>query len=51
LYELYKQGTVTEEEAIRWADSANNLRIKIRMEKVAAGTEEKGPQLKLSRDR
>jgi Tfp pilus assembly ATPase PilU len=28
---------ITEEEALRWADSANNLRIKIRMEKTGAG--------------
>ncbi|HEC29682.1 MAG TPA: PilT/PilU family type 4a pilus ATPase [Gammaproteobacteria bacterium] len=29
LYDLYKEGKITEEEAVRNADSANNLRLKI----------------------
>ncbi len=37
LYDLYKRSVITEEEALRWADSPNNLRLKIRMEKSAAG--------------
>ena len=34
LYELYRQGDITLEEALRQADSANNLRIRIKMEKA-----------------
>jgi twitching motility protein PilU len=38
LYNLYKSEVITEQEALRWADSPNNLRLKIRMEKTG------GPQ-------
>lgn len=35
LFDLYKQGLITEENALAYADSANNLRIKISMSKGA----------------
>ena len=48
LYELYKSGAVTMEEAMRNAESANNLRVKIRMENPAMA-ESDGPKLSLHR--
>ena len=33
LFELYQEGLITEEEAIRNADSANNVRLKIKFAK------------------
>lgn len=33
LYELTKKGYITEDEALRWADSKNNLSLKFKMEK------------------
>lgn len=50
LYDLYKREVITEEEALRWADSPNNLRIKIRLEKGAStGSTEGTPRLRLSK--
>lgn len=37
LYELYEQGKISEEEALRQADSRNNLSLKIRSSHDAAG--------------
>jgi twitching motility protein PilU len=37
LYELYEQGKISEEEALRHADSRNNLSLKIRANRDAAG--------------
>ncbi len=37
LYELYRGGAITVDEALRQADSANNLRIKIKMEEAGQG--------------
>jgi twitching motility protein PilU len=33
LFELYQEGLITEEEALRNADSANNVRLKIKFAK------------------
>jgi twitching motility protein PilU len=50
LYDLYKHDVITEQEALRWADSANNLRLKIKMEKTAAtGTPDSAARLRLTR--
>lgn len=37
LYDLTKQGYITEEQALRWADSKNNLALKFKMEKAREG--------------
>jgi twitching motility protein PilU len=49
LYELYRSGTVSLEEALRQADSANNLRLKIKMESANRGGEER-PKFTLQSD-
>lgn len=36
LYDLTKKGYITEDEALRWADSRNNLALKFKMEKTRA---------------
>jgi twitching motility protein PilU len=36
LYALYRAGKITLDEALRQADSANNLRIRIKMEDAGA---------------
>jgi len=41
LYELYRTGDITLEEALRQADSANNLRLRIKMEDAGQGGAEK----------
>jgi len=45
LLELFKQGRITEEEAIRNADSANNLRLKISLAEGAAPEDDSGLSL------
>lgn len=48
LYNLYKEGRISYEEAIANADSANDLRLRIKMEKIGEGEEaeeEEGLQL------
>jgi len=45
LLELFKQGRISEEEAIRNADSANNLRLKISLAEGAAPEDESGLSL------
>ena len=42
LMELYKEGLITEEEALKNADSANNVRLKIKFAKEGNGEEEGG---------
>ena len=42
LYRLYRTGQVTLEEALRQADSANNLRVKIRMQEAGDAAEAGG---------
>ncbi|RME84495.1 MAG: type IV pili twitching motility protein PilT, partial [Zetaproteobacteria bacterium] len=37
LFELWRQGIIAEEEALRHADSVNDLRLKIKMAKLEAG--------------
>ena len=49
LYELHRQGSITLEEALRQADSANNLRLKIKME-GAGGTPAERPKFSLKSD-
>lgn len=48
LYELYKSGKVTLEEALKNADSQNNLRLRIKLSEEG-GFEEKAPTLKGSK--
>ena len=45
LYELYKKGEITEEEALRNADSQNNLKLKIALDKGAPIDKIEGLQL------
>lgn len=45
LLDLYKQGRISEEEAIRNADSANNLRLKISLSSGQSNTEDSGLSL------
>lgn len=45
LLELFKQGRISEEEAIRNADSANNLRLKISLSAGQSNTEDSGLSL------
>jgi twitching motility protein PilU len=49
LYELYRQGWIELDEALRQADSANNLRLKIKMEQAGQGQAEK-PQFSLKQE-
>ena len=49
LHELHRAGVISLEEALRQADSANNLRLKIKMEGARAGTEER-PKFSLEAD-
>jgi twitching motility protein PilU len=48
LYDLYKREVITEQEALRWADSPNNLRLRIRMEKTG-GPAAADAKIRLSR--
>lgn len=41
LFELYTQGKITEEEALKNSDSANNLRLKIKLSEDSVGDEAK----------
>ena len=41
LFELYRAGTITHDEALRQADSANNLRLRIKMEESGNAAGEK----------
>ncbi|MDY6981607.1 MAG: PilT/PilU family type 4a pilus ATPase [Pseudomonadota bacterium] len=45
LYYLYKEGKITLEEALKNADSKNNLRLKISLAESAVGGDNKGPDL------
>jgi twitching motility protein PilU len=45
LYYLYKEGKITLEEALKNADSKNNLRLKISLAESAVGGDKKGPDL------
>ena len=48
LFELYQEGLITEDEAVRNSDSANNVRLKIKFAKeggVAKSTESSGLSL------
>ena len=42
LYKLYKAGKISLEEALRNADSQNNLRLRISLEETEADTQESG---------
>ena len=41
LYALYRSGAITLDEAIRQADSANNLRLKVKMEEAGGSPDDK----------
>jgi twitching motility protein PilU len=45
LYHLYKEGKITLEEALKNADSKNNLRLKISLAESEVGGDKKGPDL------
>lgn len=49
-FELYKEGLITEEEALRNADSANNLRLKIKFAGNMADDDDDGLGLSLDDD-
>ena len=49
LYELYRAGLITLDEALRQADSANNLRLKIKMESAGGAASER-PKFSLKSD-
>ncbi len=54
IYDLYKEGRISYDEAIANADSPNDLRLKIKMEKtdeVVKATERRGFQLEESEDK
>lgn len=42
LFELYQEGLISEEEAVRNSDSANNVRLKIKFAKEGAGVDSGG---------
>ncbi len=50
LYELHRRGEITHDEALRQADSANNLRLRIKME-AANGAPGDKPQFSLQQDK
>ncbi|MEW6356907.1 MAG: PilT/PilU family type 4a pilus ATPase [Planctomycetota bacterium] len=41
LYDLVKSGYITEEEALHWADSKNNLALKFKMEKIPTAADDR----------
>jgi len=45
LYNLFKQGKITEDEALRNADSANNLRLKISLDEESSAEKDTGLSL------
>ena len=45
LFELYCEGVIDEEEALRNADSLNNLKLKIKLHDENGALEIKGPAL------
>ena len=45
LYELYQEGLISEEEALRNADSPNNVRLKIKFAREGGGADEGGLSL------
>ncbi len=45
LYELYREGVISEEEALRNADSANEVRLMIKLKDQEAGVDELGSAL------
>ena len=49
LYELYRSGDITLDEALRQADSSNNLRLKIKMEDAGAARADK-PQFSVKKE-
>jgi len=50
LFDLYKQGVMDFETAIGYADSANDLRLRIKMEEVAEKKEAQDLNLRLTPD-
>jgi twitching motility protein PilU len=50
LYELYRQGLIDLDEAMRQADSANNLRLKIKMEQAGQGVAGERPQFSIKQE-
>ena len=50
LYELHRQGLITLDETLRQADSANNLRLKIKMEGAGGAGPEARPKFSLKSD-
>jgi twitching motility protein PilU len=50
LFDLYKQGTLDFDTAIGYADSANDLRLRIKMEEVAEKKEGQDLNLRLMPD-
>jgi twitching motility protein PilU len=49
LFDLYRRGEITLEEALRQADSANNLRLRVKMAEAAAPADAR-PQFAIKRD-
>ena len=48
LFELYQEGLITEDEALRNADSANNVRLKIKFAKDDVGADDNSQALSLT---
>jgi twitching motility protein PilU len=48
LFELFQEGLITEEEALRNADSPNNVRLKIKFAREGGGTGSSGLDLSLA---
>ena len=48
LFELYQQGLISEDEALRNADSPNNVRLKIKFAREDAGEPDAGSPVSLS---
>ncbi len=48
LFELYEQGLISEDEALRNADSPNNVRLKIKFAREQGGEEDAGSPVSLS---
>ena len=48
LFELYQQGLISEDEALRNADSPNNVRLKIKFAREEGGEEDTGSPVSLS---
>ena len=50
LFYLYKSGKITYDNAIAYADSANDLRLRIKMDEIGDRKDEEGPAFKIKSD-